>query len=358
MVKSLSHEREKALKRKLLLQKEAERKKKARLDKKKKVEELIEKRPEIAEELSCLTTTTKVGRPTFAQNDNLLHTVQEIAILGCGSEDRRRSEIIRSVRTLDDLVDELKKQGFTLSRTAVYLRLLPSRVNTTQGKRHVTTVPVKLCRASNDKRSKNPDRWFAAKTMEHAEELASLFGPALTSFIGQDDKAHVPIGITAANMQAPLLMSVKYKVQLPDHDFVIATKHKLTPTVIGLREIQDTPLADRKAVKYSGPTLIQVKSLKHTPSNASVQIEALDELLKTEEMCKLEDGSTKPILILTRDGHDGPRFPSTRNTLAVSLKNMILISYFVFAMLQVYQHITLLKEEWPQCCLSRGDTAS
>lgn len=96
---------------------------------------------------------------------------------------QKASEIIRSVRTLDDLADELKKQGFTLSRTAVYLRLLPSRLNTSQGKRHVTTVPVKLCRASNDKRSKNPDRWFAAMSMEHAEELASLFGPALTSFI-------------------------------------------------------------------------------------------------------------------------------------------------------------------------------
>ena len=123
--------------------------------------------------------------------------------------------------------------------------------NTTQGKRHVTTVPVKLSRASNDKRSKNPDCWVAVKSMEHAEELASLFGPALTSFVGQDDKAHVPIGITAVNKQAPLLMSVKYKVQLPDHDFVITTKHKLTPTVIGLREIQDTPLANRTAVRYS-----------------------------------------------------------------------------------------------------------
>ena len=143
--------------------------------------------------------------------------------------------------------------------------------------------------------------------MVHAEELASLFGPALTSFVGQDDKAHVLIGITAANKQAPLLTSVKYKVQLPDHDFVIAAKHKLTPTVIGLREIQDTPLANRTAVKYSGPTLIQVKSLKHTPSNASVQIEAVDEMLKTETMCKMDYGSTKPILILTRDGHDGPR---------------------------------------------------
>ena len=40
--------------------------------------------------------------------------------------------------------------------------------------------------------------------MEHAEELASLFGPDLTSFIGQDDKAHVPTGITAVNKQAPI----------------------------------------------------------------------------------------------------------------------------------------------------------
>ena len=47
-----------------------------------------------------------------------------------------------------------------------------------------------------------------------------------------------------------------------------------------------------------------------------MQIEAVDEMLKTETMCKTDDGSTKPILILTRDGHDGPRFPSTRNTLA------------------------------------------
>ena len=156
--------------------------------------------------------------------------------------------------------------------------------------------------------------------MEHVEELTSLLGPALTLFIGQDDKAHVPIGITAANKQAPLLMSVKHRVQLPDHDFVIATKHKLTPTVIGLCEIKDTPLADRKAVKYASPTLIKVKSVKHKPSNAAVQIEALDEMLKTEKLSKLEDGSKTPILILTRDGNDRPRFPTTRNTLASIFK--------------------------------------
>ena len=94
-------------------------------------------------------------------------------------------------------------------------------------------MPIRLCRASNDKRSNIPNLWFAAKSVKHAEELASLSGPALTSFNGQDNKAHVPFGITAA---------IKFKVQLQDHDFVIATK--LTPTVTGLREIKDAPLAD------------------------------------------------------------------------------------------------------------------
>ena len=61
--------------------------------------------------------------------------------------------------------------------------------------------------------------------MEHAEEFPSPFGPTVSAFIGPDDKARVPIDITAANKQAPLLMNVKYQVQLPDHDFVIATKH-------------------------------------------------------------------------------------------------------------------------------------
>ena len=32
-------------------------------------------------------------------------------------------------------------------------------------------------------------------------------------------------------------------------------------------------------------------------------------------MCKTDGGVTKPMLILTRDGHDGPWFPATRQIL-------------------------------------------
>ncbi|XP_059146852.1 rho-associated protein kinase 1-like [Physella acuta] len=39
-----------------------------------------------------------------------------------------------------------------------------------------------------------------------------------------DGKAKVPIGLAAANKQAPLQMWLEYKVRLPDHDFVIAAK--------------------------------------------------------------------------------------------------------------------------------------
>ena len=117
------------------------------------------------------------------------------------------------MRTLDDLVAELNKMGYILSRTGVYLRLMPRRQNSLEGKRHVKTVPVRLWTVSNDKCSKNPDRWFVAQSCLHyAEEHEVFFGPKLAYFVGQEDKAHVPIGITAANKQAPLLMDVKYKV--------------------------------------------------------------------------------------------------------------------------------------------------
>ena len=38
----------------------------------------------------------------------------------------------------------------------------------------------------------------------------------------------LPLCQLTATKQAPLLLSIRYKVLLPDHGFVIATKHKLT----------------------------------------------------------------------------------------------------------------------------------
>ena len=42
----------------------------------------------------------------------------------------------------------------------------------------------------------------------------------------------VLIDLTAANHQVPLLIYIKYKVTLPDLDYVITKQHKLVPSVI------------------------------------------------------------------------------------------------------------------------------
>ena len=39
--------------------------------------------------------------------------------------------------------------------------------------------------------------------------------------------------ITVAKKQNPLLMHMEYHVSLPDHDFVVGSKHKLIQSIIG-----------------------------------------------------------------------------------------------------------------------------
>ena len=88
------------------------------------------------------------GRPRIEEDQpQLLSTILDIVQATSAADPRRRTEMIRSVRTLDDLVSELKGTfGYNISRNATYCRLLPKKGNTSEGKRHVKTVPVKLLR--------------------------------------------------------------------------------------------------------------------------------------------------------------------------------------------------------------------
>ena len=222
--------------------------------------------------------------PATTDGEDILHkTIVDIAIGGSAADERCRSEVIRTVRTLDDLTAALRKQGFRLSRSAVYLRLLPRNATTQEGKRHVKTVPVKLTPAQNDKHSTHPDTLFARASISNLEELASLLGPQEVTFHSQDDKARVPIGLTAANKQAPLLMHMEYRVRLTDHDFVIAPRHNLVPSVIASMTVKKN---SKMAVTYSGPTYVGIRSAKHSTSSAyhhlcdMKRIRGLDEFIQ------------------------------------------------------------------------------
>ncbi|KAL4705431.1 hypothetical protein ACJJTC_002189 [Scirpophaga incertulas] len=134
--------------------------------------------------------------------------------------------MVRSCRTLDDLHQALLKEGFELSRSATYLRLLPRDSRTNEGKKHVKTAPVKLVRATTDLHKSHVDQHFCTATIRYLENLASILGPSQVFFISQDDKARVPIGMTAAHKQSPAIMHLEYRIRLPDHDWVIAERHK------------------------------------------------------------------------------------------------------------------------------------
>lgn len=286
--------------------------------KRKKGLELIKVDHPDAAKVLCLRDD--VGRPSCEVNQpQLFQTIIDIAMHGASADEKRRSEGLRSCRTLDDLHVELKNFGFSIGRTTVYYRLLPRSEKSIDGKRHVKTVPVKLCRAQSDLHSGHVNTWFALASVQHAEELAATF-PDQSCFLSVDDKCRVPIGITACVKQSPLLMHLSYRVRLPDHDFVKAEKHKLIPSVcagINVTSTNGRP-GEGKRVTYSGPTYISVRSGKHSSSTAASHAWDLDQVLQLSEfktISRTSDGLIRPILIVVSDGgpDENPRFEKVQS---------------------------------------------
>ena len=160
--------------------------------------------PEFAQSLRLRDTP---GRPRIeCDNPGILETILEIATIGSACGDRRREDIFRTVRTLDQLTAALHNLGYAVKRGAVYLRLIPRCQSSIEGKKHVKTLPVKLVRPQNNLRKGHPDRMFAAETSKAADDIASFLGPKVVAHVTQDDKSSVPIGKTAAKKQAQMLI--------------------------------------------------------------------------------------------------------------------------------------------------------
>ena len=229
----------------------------------------------------------------------LLKTIVDIVISQSSADERRRSSVLRTCTILDDLHSELLNRGFVLSRSALYHRLMPKRFNSSQGKRHVNTVPVKLIKATSNERKKHQDSHFAMATINYLKDLAVILGDGPVFYLSQNDKCRVPIGLPAATKQAPFLMKMEQRVQLPDHDFVVASRHKLIPSVYAACKIETSK------VSYSGPTYIAIRSGKHDKSDASTHssdFDALERLEEFQNIMKTKSGEVKPVVIISVDG--------------------------------------------------------
>ncbi|CAF2644129.1 unnamed protein product [Rotaria sp. Silwood2] len=296
---------------------------------KKIVDNLLESKPELGPQLHKLYRRG-VGRPRVEEQcPDLLQIIEEIAKVGGASDDRRRSETIRPCLTLDDLREKIKQRGYDIKRTTLYYRLLPHRASSIEGRRHIQTVPVRLRRAQNDEHGKHEDGHFATATIRYMKDLASIFGNDCVFYLSQDDKCKVPLGLPAARVQAPMLMHLDYRIRLPDHDWTVAPRHQLTPSVYAA-----CLLSEDGDLGYSGPTYIAVRSAKHDQSNAdshAVDFDRLVNLKEFEKVARDETGQVKPIVIVTVDGgpDENPRFPKTLVASIKKFKNYDLDALFV-----------------------------
>ena len=101
-------------------------------------------------------------------------------------------------------------------------------------------------------------------------------------------------------------MHMEYRVRLPDHDWVVGSRHKLIPSVYaGIHIISKSPIGQPDAVSYSGPTNIAIRSGKHSSSTATTHVIDFERLLKLENfesMLHTSSGEVKPVLVNFVDG--------------------------------------------------------
>jgi len=339
------HKLEKDLARKISLVTASE---KLRANRKSQMVRIVEENPNVAQKLKLRDT---VGHPRLESDQtDLLEVMKSLAVFGGAAEDKRRSEAIRSCRTLDDLHKELKSAGFEISRSATYLRLLPKRGNSIEGKHHVVTLPVRLKRPESNLHSKHPDGHFCTASIFALEELASCLGPSCF-FLSQDDKCRVPIGLTACQKQSPLLMHLEYQVRLPDHDWVIAERHKLIPSVYAAIKVDRDHFGQRTAVGYSGPTYIAIRSGKHDSSTAASHAVDLDTVFGLDEFqkfIKTPAGEMKPVVIMSVDGgpDENPRYAKVI-TLVMPLFLCVMYLFLLHSLHDCFK--IQLRHQWLKC---------
>ena len=250
-----------------------------------------------------------VGRPRLeVDQPGILEDLLQIATIGSACSDKRRDDLFRTVKTTDDLTKAITDLGYKVSRSAVYVRLLPRDHTTREGKRHVKTIPVKLVKPDNNLRRAHPDRMFAAETSKTADVIAHTMGPEACVYISQDDKSSVHIGVTAAKKQQSMLMSMRVRVRLPDHDFNVGSRHLLVPSVMASCMIDP-----KSGVSYTGPTYVAIRSSKHNNSSAYSHHEDLKRFIEIDpELFMVKDSPelVKPVIIKAVDGgpDENPRF--------------------------------------------------
>ena len=93
-------------------------------------------------------------------------------------------------------------------------------------------------------------------------------------------------------------MQMEYKVILPDYDYVVASQHKLIPSVIGDMQVRENDFSG-DAVTYSGPTYCAIWSVQHSGSSAYHHLQDMKRIRSLDifDGSFKNNGEVKPVKI-------------------------------------------------------------
>ena len=91
----------------------------------------------------------KVGKPSVdVSQPGIIDCLKNIVQANlAGADGRRRSEVIHTVRTLEELKTAVEAEGYTISKSGIYYQLLPRDATTIEGRSHHSLLKVRLLKA-------------------------------------------------------------------------------------------------------------------------------------------------------------------------------------------------------------------
>ncbi|CAG8605912.1 34232_t:CDS:2 [Racocetra persica] len=118
-------------------------------------------------------------------------------------------------------------------------------------------------------------------------------------------------------------MRLEYRVELLDHDWVVAERHKLIPSVYAVLDVQEGKYGHADAVTYSGPTFIRIHSSKHDSSTMYSHRKDFDDLMNEKQLrnyTTTTNEQPKPVVVLLNDSgpDENPRY---RKTIQMMIKH-------------------------------------
>ncbi|CAG8763571.1 24730_t:CDS:2, partial [Cetraspora pellucida] len=127
-------------------------------------------------------------------------------------------------------------------------RKLLKQIDSLQSKRHHYSMSIQVNSVLRNEMPKHIDEYYCLHIVKGAKQFAYSFA-SHSVIILQDDKAKVPLDISAVGRTFKTLQTVQEPVTIPDHNFSKGKKQKLIPSVYLTIDINNSDNSLHNALK-------------------------------------------------------------------------------------------------------------